>query len=594
MFPPSLSSIIESAGRHGRQWELEYNGMRLSAMGQDDTDNLVRSLPAMEKTLGRLARQAAHHAPAVTVMPVQPVPAAPAPNPEPVPVALPPVAEPAASTPAAVEVNVSTPAVADAPPKVPAGEAPPATDLVSLAAWHLRQYKRRASASKHTPSIVNRTLQLFIASVGNKDIKVLTFQDMEQFMEDLAIWPKNAERVPGYKRTGIAGVLGKIREDARKREEAAEARAAKGKKGKTTKTPAPPKLPVISKCTQETQLQHLSAFFNHALEWRLRPDNPVLSINRRREFGPRFTHPKRAFTNPEWRLPFRADILNAVTEPHKFFGLLLLGFTGARPNEVAQLKRHDVRMESVLGQDGVMHEVLCMHIGATAAQHTKNEDARRVLPIPNQVLAMGFETYLNDLDRHGATELFPGLQEAEARPGASISRYLNTALRKWGVSDRSVTTYCFRHFVATLASKCRVPELVQDALFGHSSAVMTEGQRTRKRSYVNPTTPLTMLEALDSLPFPEIDAKSYESGRFDQNLSYEVARLKHNDEREARGEERVSRRGRVPRRGPFKPKVAKPATSNAKAATKGKTPKAKAPERERTEGTSPAQGGGLA
>jgi integrase len=582
MFPPSLSSIIESASRHGRQWEFEYGGMRLSATGQEDTDNLVKALPAMEETLGRLARQAAPQTPAIRVESVQTIAASASPSPH----------EPA-STPDPVTVTPATPVVAMSVPKsdvlpastalpgapagisvVPAkirsGDAPPATDLVSLAQWHLGQYQRRDTVSIQTPSVVDRTLELFIASVGNKDIKALTFMDMDRFMADLAIWPKNAHRIAGYKSKGIAGVLEKARAAAAKRKEDA-ARKKAGKAVRKTLEPAP-KMPPGKKSTQENHVQHLSAFFNHALEWELRPDNPVLSINRRREFGKRFTHPKRSFTNPEWKLPFRAEILDHVTEPHKFFGMLILGYTGARPNEIAQLKRHDVRMESVLGQDGLMHDLLCMHITTSADQHTKNEEAIRLVPVPNQVFAMGFGDYLNDLDRHGATELFPGLQEAEKRPGGSFSKYFNPALRKWGVTDPSVTLYCFRHFLTTLMSKCRVPELVQDALFGHSSSMMTVGQRTRTNHYINTTTPLTILEALDSLPFPQIDAKPYESGRFDQYLSYELARLKHNDEREARGEERIPRKGPVPKRGPFKPKAAKPATPEPK----GKTPKAKA------------------
>jgi hypothetical protein len=147
--------------------------------------------------------------------------------------------------------------------------------------------------------------------------------------------------------------------------------------------------------------------------------------------------------------------------------------------------------------------------------------------------------------------------------------------------------------------QCRAPYLISAP-----SVVRADRRRRVASSSLPPrlptsslptqTCPTRALEALDSLPFPKIDAKPYESGRFDQYLSYVLARLKHNDEREARGEERIPRKGPVPKRGPFKPKAAKPATPKSKAAPKGKTPKAKTPATNRTEGIPPAQGAGPA
>lgn len=159
-----------------------------------------------------------------------------------------------------------------------------------------------------------------------------------------------------------------------------------------------------------------------------------------------------------------------------------------------------------------------------------------MLPVPSQLLRLGFEDYLADLDALGATDLFPGLQKAEDRPGVSISHWYNNRLRReLGITDKPVTLHCLR-YLATVAAYSNVPAFLLDTLFGQSNKPhirMTEGEVLREAKYINEPTPLDLRDALDQMCFPELDITPTRAAG-STYLTYELARL-------AAGERRVGR-----------------------------------------------------
>lgn len=530
MFVPDINSILQSA-RNGaiRHWELEFEGMKIRTNGPADTDDFLRAFPTLPERIERRLDSGYSNAPAPR--PSVP-PSAKVPEITPVPPRSPETVE-TVQAPVEVPAPRTTPPVAALKAPGPAsardeGAPPEATDLESLAVWHLGQYVR-TKPSDITPSVVRRTLDLFIAVCGNRDINDIGFGEMERFADALTVWPKSVQNIKEYKDESIKDILESNRKDK--------------------------KYPAISRSTQENHLQHLSAFFNHALRWRLRTDkfNPVLFINRTREYGSGRAHPKRAPDDVEWMSTLDKAHMDSVDAPHKFFGTLLLSYTGARTNEIAQLRRSDIRTITMRDRQGAVHRVPCMHIRTTEqGQHVKSKYSIRVLPVPSQVLALGFENYLADLDALGAKDLFPGLQKAEDRPGNSISGWYNKRLRReLGITDKAVTLHCLRHYISTMAAYSNVPAFLLDALFGQSNQPhirMTGGEVLRNVKYVDGPTPLDLRNALDQMCFPELDIAPYQQGRFDHYLKYELARL-------ATGERRV---GKVPSKGAFKPKPPRP------------------------------------
>lgn len=153
-----------------------------------------------------------------------------------------------------------------------------------------------------------------------------------------------------------------------------------------------------------------------------------------------------------------------------------------------------------------------------AGQDVKSRCSSRMLPVPRQVLRPGFEDYFADLDALGATDLFPGLEKAEDRPGVSISHWYNNRLRReLGITDKPVTLHCLR-YLATVADYSNVPAFLLDTLFGQSKKPhirMTGGEMLREAKYINEPTPLDLRDALDQMCFPELDITPYTRGRFD-------------------------------------------------------------------------------
>ena len=92
-----------------------------------------------------------------------------------------------------------------------------------------------------------------------------------------------------------------------------------------------------------------------------------------------------------------------------FYAPLLLYYTGARRNEIAGLALDDVRIEGV--------DIPFMTIAENASRSTKTPYSHRTVPIPRQVLALGFEDYVSKIRSIGDKRLFP---ISSARSGSAI------------------------------------------------------------------------------------------------------------------------------------------------------------------------------
>lgn len=177
--------------------------MKIRTNGPADTDDFLRAFPTLPERIERrldTAYSPRRSAPSPAMVPaIDPVP--------------PPAAEMAETVQEPVEVQTSrtTPPVAALRvpgPTAPRDEgAPPeATDLESLAVWHLGQYVR-TKPSDITPSVVRRTLDLFIAVCGNRDINDIGFGEMERFADALTVWPKSVQNIQEYKDESIKDIL---------------------------------------------------------------------------------------------------------------------------------------------------------------------------------------------------------------------------------------------------------------------------------------------------------------------------------------------------------------------------------------------------
>jgi integrase len=262
-------------------------------------------------------------------------------------------------------------------------------------------------------------------------------------------------------------------------------------------------LPLISEQTVSNGLRALSAMMSHGVLMGWLTENPVImggalknaaraatrkqaATKKRTDYTPEelaaiFSSP--VFTDPGWNPP-RAKFGKAW-----YWLPLLLYYTGARREELAQLKVSEVAKSA----DGIWHLNIMATGDDDGERGVKTEGSRRRVPLHPDLVLRGFLGYVEGLPKGG--QLFPMLKPNPAgyygaNFGKRWAEYLKVVVRL----DSPVSPiHGFRHTFKTLCRGSGIAEDVQDAMTGHA------GGSSVARGYGS--MPLrTMAEALAKLP----------------------------------------------------------------------------------------------
>jgi integrase len=237
----------------------------------------------------------------------------------------------------------------------------------------------------------------------------------------------------------------------------------------------------LSEPTIRNQLRALSAVLSHAVRLDWLSENPVIAggagraaakaatrktatARKRKEYTRSelqaiFSSP--AFASKKWKPP-RANFGEAW-----YWLPVLLFYTGARREELAQLKAADVRRS----EDGIWHiNILAVADEEDGDRGVKTESSRRLIPLHPDVMERGFLVYVNSLDNSG--QLFP---ELKANPagyyGANFGKHWTNYLRSTVRLESPVSPmHGFRHTFKTLCRDVGITEEVHDALTGHAGS----------------------------------------------------------------------------------------------------------------------------
>jgi integrase len=157
------------------------------------------------------------------------------------------------------------------------------------------------------------------------------------------------------------------------------------------------------------------------------------------------------------------------------YWLPLLGlFTGARLEEIGQLRVSDVQRKDYPDQDGKMLSGWFLSIAAGTdelgqANRIKNAASERLVPLHPELERLGFIAYVEKLaDQKG--RVFPDLKpniygRHTAKWGEWFGRYLRTVC---GVADKRKVFHSFRHTFKDYTRRARIAEGVQRQLMGHA------------------------------------------------------------------------------------------------------------------------------
>lgn len=204
------------------------------------------------------------------------------------------------------------------------------------------------------------------------------------------------------------------------------------------------------------------------------------------------------FTDEELRRLFGTTLHTHGTWPvvqkverwDAYFCMLLLLWTGARVGELAQLELSDV-----LRQNGV--EVFSINEEAEGST-VKTDDSVRVLPVPPELIRLGFLDRVASLRERGESKVFPSFHRPGAvTPGEIMSEWFRPFRSDIGAATGALNgTHRFRHTIRTRLNALGIPEATADALTGHAS----QGSAGR-RIYTQPR-PEDVREALERIQWP--------------------------------------------------------------------------------------------
>lgn len=160
------------------------------------------------------------------------------------------------------------------------------------------------------------------------------------------------------------------------------------------------------------------------------------------------TNRKKGFTDEQVKIVFSREVFQPKTV-ERFWIPVILFYTGARLDEISQLHASDVKyspvphllVENLEDEDPALSKLL------------KNETSHRTIPIPEELLNLGFLDYANAIKEGRHVHLFPNLPHKSGKKRAGYaSRTFMEAFREHGeqhpetqLNTLKLRTHSLRH-----------------------------------------------------------------------------------------------------------------------------------------------------
>ncbi|ROU05482.1 site-specific integrase [Lysobacter enzymogenes] len=294
---------------------------------------------------------------------------------------------------------------------------------------------------------------------------------------------------------------------------------AEGKSGNRQR-PAP--------LTLERHRRFLGAFFNQLKTAGAIAHSPMDAFKQAKpDLMAKSEHDKRPFTDEELKRIFAPETFPkwAKKYPHRWWAPMIGLHTGARVNEVAQLKTTDI-----IKKEGMW----CMAIRKTAdegfyvdgrpasKQSLKNASSERTIPIPDALIKAGFLGFYMDVKEAGCAYLFPQLIPKVTDKGLVAGRHSQALmnqfglyLRKLGIDD--VAFHGFRHTLSTALGRLNVTPQNLALITGHT---VRHAVPELQANYIHTseTEDLAKKKQVLELFKPDIELPSYKRGQFKDQL----------------------------------------------------------------------------
>ncbi|WP_334178651.1 site-specific integrase [Pseudoxanthomonas sp.] len=372
----------------------------------------------------------------------------------------------------------------------------------------MRDRKRGKSILTNTQG----TLHILMAVAGDVPISQIGYKVIEEFFNHLRWWPRRANS-----RVDLRGLTPRQKLDVG---------IAEGQE-----------VPV-AEGTRRSHLAVLNAFFEMFLKVGEVPSNPMEifkaenpSTKAKKTRFPLDPATLAKIFNPDTFEPWARKF------PHRWWIPSIALHTGARVEEIAQLRAADIGMDQgvmcfffkPLGEDAE-HTVVGMR-----EKSFKNDSSSRVVPVAQALLDAGLMQYVEEVRQAGLLRLFPQLKAGTCRKtgelngaGYSVGHVMQFAayLRKTTGLKSGIGSHAFRHTLVTALRTAGQSKDVVASITGHSEGEY-EGDDAREGKYRN-LDRYTACESSESLRPKQVQALAsfkpgvvlpiYSPGQFDHRL----------------------------------------------------------------------------
>lgn len=358
---------------------------------------------------------------------------------------------------------------------------------------------------KKVPQIKTR-LAPFMEHFAGRELNSISTFDAEQYARALAFYPTFLDKIPAAKGLKFDAIIAKTK--------AGELLTRKGEPAKT-----------IAESTHAGYINDAVNFLDYCRRRGL-ADAGVIEGLRIAVPHLRTGTKRRAFVQKEMQAIFSSPYYRDAryNAPHQYWVPLIAAFTGARVNEIAQLQPGDLKQDdaglwyfdiTTTGDDG---------------KSIKNEASKRIVPVHQKLLTLGFIHYVKAQKEKGATNLFDIERQSMDKFGRTPARWFNDEyLRDYlNLQDPCITFHSFRHrFITSMheaifnASDIKgelivstTPALILRRIVGHSEAsIMTAGRHNdvHTDTYTGAFSIAIMKKVMDLLDYPGVYFHPYVS-----------------------------------------------------------------------------------
>ena len=150
--------------------------------------------------------------------------------------------------------------------------------------------------------------------------------------------------------------------------------------------------------------------------------------------------------------------------PNHYWIPLVALYTGARLEEIAQLHVEDIKE---------LEGTWCLDINEEADKKVKSDASKRVIPLHDELLSLGFIGFVESQKSHGHDRLFPELRKGRDGYGHSFQKWFGREKTKAGFPKLTKSFHSLRHTFIDRLRNLGVDEAKLAALAGHTNSSIT-------------------------------------------------------------------------------------------------------------------------